>query len=132
MASNVDLIRRLYEAWNAGDVETAMAGVAPDVEWVEPPDNPDGSAWQGRDGVLAAMTHWTEPFDDWEFEVFEIEEVGDQVLVGLKQWGRGRTSGAAVESDGWHVWTLRDGVGTRMLMFRSRSEALAAVAGRAV
>jgi ketosteroid isomerase-like protein len=125
--SNADLVRRLYEEWNAGDVEIAMAGISPDVEWVEPRDNPDGSEWHGREGVLAALTHWTEPFDAWSFEVFEIEEAGDQVLVGVKQSGRGRSSGASFESDGWHVWTVRNGLGTRMEMFRARAEALAAM-----
>ena len=125
MASNVQLVRSLYEAWNSGDVEAAFARKAPGVVWIQPPDNPDGSERQGEEGVLASMTEWTAPFDEYGFEVVQAEEVGEQVLVGLKQWGRGRSSGAAVESEVWHLWTIRDGLGVRMQMFHSRPDALA-------
>jgi ketosteroid isomerase-like protein len=124
--SNAVRLRRLYEAWKAGNVGSAYAGLAPDVVWVEPLDNPDRGEWHGRDGVVAAMRQWTEPFDEFDFEIDTVEEAGDQVLICLNQWARGRSSGATVESKTWHLWKVRDGLGVRMEMFQSRLEALTA------
>ena len=74
------------------------------------------------------MVEWTEPFDDYRFEVVEEAEVGDQVLIGLTQRGRGKASGIAVESEVWHLWTVEDGKATRAQMFRTRADAVAAAA----
>lgn len=138
-ADQAALVRGLYEAWAAGDPEAALAGVASDVEWEEPGDAPDRRRWRGAEGMLASTANWTEPFEGYGFEVLESVQVGaEQVLVGLRQWGRGRSSGAPVEAEIWHLWTVRDGLGVRMRMFRTRDEALAATAapgaapGRAV
>jgi ketosteroid isomerase-like protein len=35
-----DLLRRGYEAWNAGDRSWVLEHLSPEVEWVTPPDDP--------------------------------------------------------------------------------------------
>ena len=123
---DVAMIQRRYEAWQAGDLEGALAHVGPAMEWIEPPDTPDGQTWRGREGVLAAMAEWTEPFDEFRFEVIDASSIGGGVLMGLVQRGRGKGSGVEVESEVWHLWTLHDGVASRLQMFRSKPDALAA------
>jgi ketosteroid isomerase-like protein len=125
---NLELVRGLYRAWEAGDLDAALAGLAPDIEWVEPVDTPDGQSWRGPEGVLASMAEWTEPFDEYRIELLEELDLGDQVLVGVLQSGRGKASGVAVESEVWHLWTLRDGKAVRAEMFRTRADALQATA----
>jgi len=34
--SNVDVIKRLYEAFAVGDIDTVFELIAPSVEWIEP------------------------------------------------------------------------------------------------
>ena len=85
---DVAMIQRRYQAWQAGDLEGALAHVGPAMEWIEPPDTPDGQTWRGREGVLAAMAEWTEPFDEFRFEVIDASSVGGGVLMGLVQRGR--------------------------------------------
>jgi ketosteroid isomerase-like protein len=126
---NVELVRGLYRAWEAGDLDAALAGIAPDIEWIEPADAPDGQSWHGPQGVLDSMAEWTEPFDDYRIEVVGEVDLGDQVVVGLVQRGRGKASGVAVESEVWHLWMLRDGKAVRVQMFRNKTEALAAAKG---
>jgi uncharacterized protein len=125
-SANLALVRGLYRAWEAGDVDAALAGIAPDIEWIEPADTPDGQSWRGPQGVLDSMAEWTEPFEDYRIEVLEEIDLGDQVLIGLTQSGRGKASGVAVESEVWHLWTLRDGKAARAQMFRGKSDALVA------
>jgi ketosteroid isomerase-like protein len=124
--SNVDLVRGLYAAWQAQDFDTALAGIDADIEWKEPPDAPDSRSWRGPDGVVDSTENWTAPFEDYEFEIAESAEIGDQVLITLLQRGRARGSSVSVEEHIWHLWTLRGGKAVRMAMFTSREEALAA------
>ncbi len=124
--SSVVLVQRLYDAWVAGDAEAALARMDPDVEWIEPSDTPDGQTWRGVDGVLAAMVEWTQPFEDYAFEIVERVDYGERVLFALVQRGRGRLSGIDVESTVWHLWTVKDGKAVRLEMFRDREEAVAA------
>ena len=128
-ASSVALVQRLYDAWAAGDTEGALAGIDPDIEWIEPSDTPDAQTWRGVDGVLASLAEWTQPFEDYAFEIVERVEIGDQALFGLVQRGRGRSSGAVVESRLWHLWTLKDRRAARLEMFWDREAALAAAGG---
>lgn len=126
--SSVAFVQRLYDAWVAGDTEAALAGIDPEIEWIEPSDSPAGQTWRGPDGVLASMAEWTQPFEDYAFEIVERLDLGDRALFGLVQRGRGRSSGVLVESQVWHLWTVRDRRATRLEMFRDRETALA-VAG---
>jgi ketosteroid isomerase-like protein len=124
--SSVALVQRLYDAWAAGDTETALAGIDPDIEWIEPADNPDGEARRGPEGVLASMAQWTQPFEDYGYEIVERTDLGAQALFGLVQRGRGRASGVQVESRIWHLWTVKDRRAARLEMFMDRDAALAA------
>ena len=119
-------MQRLYDAWAAGDTDTALAGIDPDIEWIEPADNPDGEARRGPEGVLASMAQWTQPFEDYSYEIVERTDFGARALFGLVQRGRGRASGARVESRIWHLWTVEAGRATRLEMFMDRDAALAA------
>ena len=123
---NLEFVRGLYHAWQEGDLDTALAGIAADIEWIEPSDTPDGQSRRGPQGVLDSMAEWTEPFEDYRIDVVEEIDLGDQVLIGLTQSGRGKASGAAVESEVWHLWTVREGKAARAQMFRAKEDALAA------
>ena len=98
---DVERVRRLYEAWTAGDLDSAIAGLDPGIEWIEPEDSPDAGSWRGVEGVLRSMDKWTEPFEDFGFEIVEIVPAGKRVLVQLRQHARGKGSGAEVEGEIW-------------------------------
>ena len=51
----------------------------------------------------------TFPFEEWEIEVDELIDLGDQILVMCRQRGRGATSGVGAELEQAHIFTLRDG-----------------------
>jgi ketosteroid isomerase-like protein len=124
---DVELIRRVHEAWIAGDREAALAGIDPDIEWVEPPDSPDWTIYRGAEGIEASMAEWADSFEDFGFEVKEIRGVGEGlVLVCVHQHGRARGSTVPIEATLFHLWTIRDGRAVRAEMFRSEADALQA------
>jgi ketosteroid isomerase-like protein len=95
----------------------------PDLEWLEPPETPDRAVVRGREAAMGALMMWLSTWASYENELREISEHGDHVIVHFRQRMVGQGSGIAVEGDLFMVWTVRDGLATRMAMFQSRAEA---------
>ena len=100
-----------------------------DVRWELGPLNiPDVVAtYCGPAGVGEFFRRWVGPFDEWGYEVGDLIDAGDSVVVHIQQWGRGKGSGAPVESRFWQVWTIRRGKVVRATHHADKAEALEAV-----
>jgi ketosteroid isomerase-like protein len=69
-----------------------------------------------------------EAFEDYEPEIERLIDAGDKVVTLAIESGRGRGSGAEVQSARTaHVWTLRDGKAIRLDLYNDRADALKAV-----
>jgi ketosteroid isomerase-like protein len=129
---NVEIVRRMYDAWMAGDYEMVFSTYAPDIRL-----NPDPEAWWvgvdedylGHDGVRRYMRAVYEAFEDYRPEIEQIIDAGEgRVLTLAVEHGRGRGSGAEVQAmNTAHLWTLRDGKAVRLDLFMDRERALEAV-----
>jgi ketosteroid isomerase-like protein len=125
---NVELIRKGYEAWAKGGA-VAFEFLDPEIEWRGPRQFPDlAEPVFGHDGVRRYMEKVYEVFEDYRMVPEEfIDAGGDQVLVFSREGGRGRGSGAEVETNPTaHLWTLRDGKAVLMQSYWDRTEALEA------
>jgi ketosteroid isomerase-like protein len=104
------LLREAYEAFNARDIERAIALMHPDVDW---PNGMEGGRELGHDAVWA---YWTRQFGliDSHVEPERFERDGDRIVVDVHQVVRDLEG--AVLSDGRvrHVYTFRDGLVERM------------------
>lgn len=121
-SENVEIVRRMLDDYVNGELDRALSAFADDVEW----DARVGGRFHGPERVAEAVRRWTGAFADYEFEVRELIDAGDSVVMVLRQVGRGKCSGAAVEMTmGW-LYTLRDGKIISVRMFADREEALAA------
>lgn len=119
---NVELVRRLYEAMDARDIESASELAHPDVEWV--PDKRVGEGpVRGRENVIRFFTERTEMFGDLRAEIERMCENGDRVLVFLRLSGHGAGSGAGFDIRIAHLWTLSDALVVRGEGFGDRDEA---------
>jgi ketosteroid isomerase-like protein len=107
---NVELIERMLD--EAHHNPAALYEIVDDeAHWeVGELDLPDGPpTYRGPAGVREFFRQWVGTFDDWGYEVGEVIDAGDSVVVHIHQWGRGKGSGVAVDQWFWQVWTLRDG-----------------------
>jgi ketosteroid isomerase-like protein len=99
-----------------------------DVEWeitaLAIPGFPD--SFHGLDGVQEFFRRWVGSFDNWDYEVEEVIEAGDSVILHVHQWGTGRGSGAPVDGRFWEVWIMRDGRAARVLHRLEKEDALEA------
>jgi ketosteroid isomerase-like protein len=121
-SENVEIIRRMLDDYANRKLDLALGAFADDIEW----ETRVGERFHGPEGVAEAVRRWTGAWTDFEFDIEELIDAGDSVVMVLRQVGRGKESGAPVEMTmGW-LYELRDGKIIRVSMFADRQEALAA------
>jgi ketosteroid isomerase-like protein len=122
---NVEVVRRMYEARDSGDADGALAQFHPEVV-VDATARGDAAIGHGREELAAIIAEWIGAFDEWREEVEEIRDLGDTVYVVATQRGRGKGSGAEVETRYALLYEVQDDKIARMTLFRGPSEALEA------
>ena len=126
--ANVDVVRDQFEAVNERDFRRAMSHYAEDVELVVDPHAFLASGtWKGREAVGAYFGDWFSTFEPgYRFELEETLDLGDKVLLVATHYGRGRSSGAEVQTQTGYLYGLRDGKILRAELYAGRAEALEA------
>jgi uncharacterized protein len=122
---NLEVVRSLYEAMEARDLEAGARLTHPDAVWV--PDRRVGQEpVRGRENVIRFFTERADMFGEIHTEVERLEAVDDTVLAFIRVSGRGEASGAGFDIRIGHLWTLRDGVVVRGEGYGDRGAALEA------
>jgi ketosteroid isomerase-like protein len=122
---DIDVVRRAYASWAAGDLEGFWAAVHPETEWYPPPDSPEPGPYRGRDEIQRAIDAYLDSFDVFRPEPEEIlagAKLGT-VLVLARTYVRGKGSGVEVDIPVAHLLTLRDGEVLRFEVFIDREQA---------
>ena len=83
--------------------------------------------YSGLEGLRAAWVEWLEPWESYRTEIEDILDVGDDVVVLTRDYGRRRDTVAEVSMLGASVWTVRDGKVARACFYPHRDDALEAV-----
>jgi hypothetical protein len=128
MASNLELVRSIYSAWERGDFGS--------VEWADPniefviADGPDPDRWRGLAGMADAFRDRVSVLAGFRVEADEFRELDDErVLVLLHAvGGRGRTSGLEVVTLGElgaNLFQILAGRVTRLVVCLDRASAFA-------
>ena len=124
---NVEALRAVYERWGEGDFRSGVDVFDPLVVFVMRPEFPDPGAYLGAEGLAEYMRGFLEAWSHITIEAEAITDVGDSVIVAVRQRGVGAESGAETEFGYFHVWTFRGGKAIRLESVRERREALEAV-----
>jgi ketosteroid isomerase-like protein len=129
---NVELCRRATEAFNQDGVEAVVTGGFWSHEIVfdfTPAGIPGLGVYRGYAEIRRFFEEdWfgAFPFEEWELEVEELIDHGEQVIAILRQRGRGTSSGVAAEIGFTNITTLRDGEIARNDFYLDREKALEA------
>jgi ketosteroid isomerase-like protein len=126
--ANVEVVRRMLDAFNRDDVEAVVPAFDDDCEILEPPEMPDSPAvgYRGHTGVRDWMGN-LRGVTDARFEARRIEPNGDRLLCELASTGLGQASGVPVEWMTYAVVEMRKVKITRIRVFLNEAEALAAM-----
>ena len=114
--SNVELVQRVYDAFNEGDIDTPMATMAEDIKWIEPEGDIYGGTYHGPEEVLEnVFTPCLEDFEDFQVDTDEFIDGGDTIVVLGTFNGMHRTSGKPLAVPFAHVCELENGRMTRFI-----------------
>jgi ketosteroid isomerase-like protein len=106
--SNVEIVRRAYEAFARGDVATVLAAFSPDISWHVPGRSPLSGDYKGHDEVVGFFSKSMELSSaSMRVDVDELMGSADTV-VALTTVSATR-KGQAWSSPEVHVWHMRDG-----------------------
>ena len=128
---NVEIVRAAFAAWNRQDLEAVFAQFHPELVYHPRADEPDPSPHVGRDAYERLIHGFVESFSEITFEVLELIDGGDDVIVSTVLHavlhGQGSASDAGVSDTYVFVYKLRDGLIVEGWEYRTKQEALEGV-----
>jgi uncharacterized protein len=124
---DVEKLRGAYRAFNKGGVEAILEGLGSTFQVRDRESSPDRETRHGPEGIKQLFDSYMEAFDALRLEPEEFIDAGDQIVVSLHQWIRGKGSGAEVVGRIVHVWTMRDGAVSGLRIFGDKERALEAL-----
>jgi ketosteroid isomerase-like protein len=122
---NVEVVRTVVEAFNAGDWDRYFDQLDPNVEWWDRGDDPGATVHRGHGGVRAYIAELAE-LVEVDVQATEFVDTADWVVVCLRVHGRGTASGAEFADQEVHALRLSDGKVVEVREYRDRAEALEA------
>jgi ketosteroid isomerase-like protein len=125
-AENLEIVRRLVEAFNDRDLDAMSAVVDPEGELHTLRAQLEGRPYRGHAGLRQMFSDFDQ---DWEFvqlEAEELRETGDQVVILGRLRARGRTSRVDLDVPIGFVWRLRGGKAVYGRTFSEQADALRA------
>jgi ketosteroid isomerase-like protein len=127
-SANVELITRMYRAWNGGDMAALLEVFDAEVE-VRPALSTflPSTVYRGHEGVATWYQETYEPWAELQAEPQRFVDAGERtvVVVGLHARVPGGT--VELETEIAHIVTIQDGKIVRLEGYERTDEALAAV-----
>jgi uncharacterized protein len=125
VSANVEIALRAFKAFGERDLDAIDELCTPDVEFDWSRRLLDPVVIHGHNGLRRFFDEVDGIFDEITFEVDEILEFGDEVLMVSTGHFRGRSSGVDVTAHGANIWTFRDGRLARFRFYQTKEDALA-------
>ena len=107
LAANIELLRRAYAAFNARNIDGALATMRPGVEW---PNGMEGGIVHGHDGVRAYWTRQWNMIDPHVEPVSFDHDPAGRVVVGVHQVIRELSGKVLMDRMVQHIYTFQDGL----------------------
>jgi ketosteroid isomerase-like protein len=123
----VELVRRILDALNRGDVDAMLADMDPNFEWCPLETSPVARVYHGHEQVRRYVQDWLSTFEGVSLELESPTAVADRVVTVVNGRARGRGSGLELDNRFCQVWTVRDGMAIAMEEYPDREQALAAI-----
>ena len=124
---NLEIVRRGYEAFGRGDMETLLSFFDEDIVWSSPgpSDLPTAGIRRGRQEVVNFFHDLNELYDIQRFEPKTFVAKDDLVVVLGEDTHRIKATGKILDAEWAHVFTVRDG---KIVSFREYLDTAADVA----
>ena len=127
--TDIDVVKAVYAAFAARDVEGLLAHAAPDIEFIAVTSDYAGRTgpYRGHEGMREYLRDVARVWDELRLTPTDYRQVGDQVLVTGRVTARSPARTVA-GSTGW-VWRVVDGKVVYIRVYGSAEDAVRAVDG---
>ena len=126
---NVDLVVSIYGAVERRDYELPFEVADENILWdmsgMRLPDV--ARVYRGHDGLREFWASWLQAWDTIEFRSLSPEDLGDHVLVEVRQRNVGRGSGIPIDFHYFQIFTVENGKVVACRVEPTRAGALALV-----
>ncbi|MGA9372723.1 MAG: nuclear transport factor 2 family protein [Solirubrobacterales bacterium] len=125
----MEAFRRAVEANNRGDYDALLEEVDPGIEWravFQVKFGGQAITCRGHEGVREYLQDLDEGFSVRQVEISEVRDLGERIVATGHVRGRGRVSGAEIDSPIGFVIEFRNGKVFRMRDYLDSQEALEA------
>ena len=113
--TNEDLVRRGYQAFAEGDMETLRSLFAPDAVHVATGNSPVSGEYRGVDAILEYYGKLFELTDGtFAAELEKVRSEGDDTVVATHR-DKGQRGGKTLDQDEELTFTISDGKITRLV-----------------
>jgi ketosteroid isomerase-like protein len=121
---NVEIARRIMEAFNDEGVEGVLPFYDDDCE-VYDPDLPGNRSYRGKEALRTLLNMILKGSEQTEIRDYELLPAGDRVVALNRTYYRGNGGAPEVEVRDAHTLTFRDGKVVYWRLYVDRAEALA-------
>ncbi len=106
-SSSTELLKKAYAAFNARDIDSALATMTPDVGW---PNGMEGGTVHGREGVRAYWTQQWGMLDPHVSPVTFVDESDGRIAISVHQIVRDLSGKVLLDRMVEHVYSLKHGL----------------------
>jgi uncharacterized protein len=121
---NAELVRRVYEAVDRDDLDGAVSYLHPEIEFHTYTQSPEAGTYRGPEAVRAYNEGLFAQFERIHYEVEEIVDADDQVVVVTTQHAVPKGGRQEIEVRMAELWTVRDGLLAERHSYSTREQAL--------
>ncbi len=129
-SEHVALLRRFYESFNQGDLDSVLELCTEDVEVYKDPEVVEMVAAmtpRGQELVAQYLRGWLDSWGDYHARPQKFLQSGQEVAALTQLRARGKNSQFEIEGDMADVFTLRDGRISRLRLYVERAVALSSL-----
>lgn len=110
--SNSERVKKIYDAFGQGDIETVLANFSKDIEWNEAENfiYADGNPYIGKDAIVEGVfTRLGEEWEYWNLVDAKFHNVDDDgVLVTGRYQAKHKVTAKVLDAQFAHLWKMKD------------------------
>ena len=126
-SENVEIAKRVVDAFNRRDVESFFALSVSAFEWYPAmAGTAEGGGHRGREGIEAYLADIGEAWEEYRVLADEFRDLGDRVVMLGRIEGRGHGSRAWIDSPTGTIFEFLNGKMSRLRTYLDHGEALRA------
>lgn len=118
MSNNMQAVRELYDLFATKNFEQIRPLFHKKIKWNQMKGFPNGGEYVGADEIFShVFKGFEDQWTNWEAQVNEFLDAGDDIVVTGKYKGTYNKSGKSLEADFIHRYTFQQGLITKFKQY---------------